>query len=381
MRVAWLLPTITSGYYWQPLLRDFAKLFPNTITYTSGWPGYIFGCEDSFEVKVLPGFHHLSLKRSPASKNIGYQGYQWVTPSVIVELLKFRPDVLFTSAFGLWTACALAYKMMRRSRVIVLLDGISETTAFNKLSLRFPVRRLMGKYVDAAASNSQAGCDYLTKIVGIQADKIAQQAFYVPDTTVLQSAVTEEAPIEVVVRPNFLFIGQIIQRKGWNYLLDATQLLVKRGFKTFSVNVVGGGPEIKMLVEQVLSLGLQDVVKVVGAIPYNRIGIYFKSADVFILPSLEDTWGMVVSEAMAFGKAVLCSQYAGAKELVHNGINGYVFNPRNAFELAGYMEQFFYEPELIARFGARSREIIASHTPQLAAEGLGRLAYQTFCRQ
>jgi glycosyltransferase involved in cell wall biosynthesis len=353
-------------------------MFPDTVVYTSEWTGFICGCEDSFEVKVLPGYHHVSVKRSSVVKDIGYQGYQWVTPSVIGELRKFRPDVLFTSAFGLWTACALAYKMMRRSRVIVLLDGISETTAFKKSSLRFPVRRLMGKYMDAGVSNSQAGCDYLMDAVGIQADKVTHRTFYVPDATVLQSKAERETPIDVVARPNFLFIGQIIKRKGWNYLLDATRLLISKGLNTFAVNVVGDGPERELLMEHVLSRGLQDVVNVVGAIPYNRIGIYFESADVFILPSLEDTWGMVVSEAMAFGKAVLCSQYAGARELVHSGVNGYVFDPRNPAELAGYMEEFIRNRDLIARFGARSLEIIASHTPYLAAESLGRVAYEAF---
>jgi len=353
-------------------------MFPDTVVYTSEWTGFICGCEDSFEVKVLPGYHHVSLKRSSAGKDIGYQGYQWVTPSVIGELRRFRPDVLFTSAFGLWTACALVYKMLARSRVIVLLDGISETTAYKKSSLRLPVRRLMGRFVDAAASNSQAGCDYLLDVVGIQAPKITQRVFYVPDATVLQSEARKETPIGTNTRPNFLFIGQLIKRKGWNYLLDATQLLVRKGFKDFSVSVIGDGLEREQLLEQILSRGLQNVVTFVGFVPYSSLGGYFECADVFILPSLEDTWGMVVSEAMVFGKPILCSQYAGVKELIQSGVNGYVFDPRNPSELAGYMERFLSNPDLIARFGARSLELIASHTPHLAAEGLGRVAYEAF---
>jgi len=76
---------------------------------------------------------------------------------------------------------------------------------------------------------------------------------------------------------------------------------------------------------------------------------------------------------LAFGKAVLCSQFAGARELVKDGMNGYIFNPLDPPELAGYMERFLREPNLIAKFGTNSQNIIALHTPDSAAEILGTL--------
>ena len=379
-RAAWLLPTMRGGYYWQPLFREFSKLFPHTVIFTSDWPGFITGCEGTFNVRTLAGYRHISLRRTHTDNDIGYDGYHWVTPTVIAELCRFRPDVLFTSAFGLWTACALVYKLVARCRVIILLDGISKTTAYMEVPLRMLTRRMMGSLVDAAVCNSRAGCDYLRDDIRIHGSKVIQCAFYVPDVTVLRSKTTKEISSESRSRPTFLFIGQIIERKGWKYLLDATELLVKKGFKEFSVNVVGDGQERELLCERILSGGLQSVVNVVGAVPYDCIGAYFESGDVLILPSLEDTWGMVLSEAMAFGKAVLCSQFVGARELVQNGKNGYIFNPRNPSELAGHMEQFLCDPELIVKFGARSQEIIASHTPQCAAENLGRVACMRFGR-
>jgi glycosyltransferase involved in cell wall biosynthesis len=133
---------------------------------------------------------------------------------------------------------------------------------------------------------------------------------------------------------------------------------------------VGDGEQRGKLTARVCSLGLQHVAKVVGPLPYERLGAHFEAADVFVLPTLEDTWGMVVSEAMAFGKPVLCSMYAGAKELVQHGVNGFIFDPYHVNELAGYMERFIREPWLITEFGRRSRELIGPHTPEQAAKAL-----------
>jgi glycosyltransferase involved in cell wall biosynthesis len=377
IRVAWLLPTMQGGYYWQPLLREFAKLFPNTVIFTSGWPGYVPGSEGAFDVRQLPGYRHIHLKRKGRSTDIGYEGFQWVTPWVIRDLYHFRPDVVFTSAFGLWTACALAYKALTRSRVIVLLDGVSNQIGRTNSSLRLPVRRMMGRLIDAAASNSSPGCDYLREVVGVRASKIRRHVFYVPDRTLLESEDGKGIQCNESTHPTFLFVGQIIERKGWNHLLEAVSVLQRKGHVTFSVTLVGDGPQREFLLEQIASLGLEGQVHAIGAVPYGHLGTYFEAADVLVLPSLDDTWGMVVSEAMAFGKAVLCSRLAGARELVEHGVNGYVFNPLDASELAGYMERFLVQPDLIARFGASSQEKIASHTPQLAAENLGQLACRT----
>jgi glycosyltransferase involved in cell wall biosynthesis len=105
----------------------------------------------------------------------------------------------------------------------------------------------------------------------------------------------------------------------------------------------------------------------VGAVKYPQLGKYYHNCDVFILPSLEDVWGMVVSEAMAFGKAILCSKYANAKELVQHGVNGLIFDPLNPTELASYMAQIIRNPHLSTQFGRASHAIIGKYTPATAA--------------
>jgi glycosyltransferase involved in cell wall biosynthesis len=106
----------------------------------------------------------------------------------------------------------------------------------------------------------------------------------------------------------------------------------------------------------------------VGRVPFDRIGTYFHNADVFVLPTLEDTWGVVTLEAMLLGKPILCSSGAGTAELVVSGENGYVFAPENPDKLADLMQLFLDNPALIPAMGARSQQIMEQYTPVAAAQ-------------
>jgi glycosyltransferase involved in cell wall biosynthesis len=364
--------TMKGGYYWQPLFQEFAKLFPNTRVFTSEWPGFITGYEGTFEVTVLPGYKFVTVRQSATGADIGFA---WAPPSVLWKLCKWRPNVIFTSAFSLWTLYGLLYKIFTRSPVVLLWDGISDTIAYRNSRFRLKIRKLMARFVDAAVCNSGEGIEYLRDVIAIPEAKLFHRAFYVPGVTMLSSGEEGQSASRADLRPVFLFVGQIIKRKGWNYLLEAARCLVEKGLDTFSVTVVGDGEQRDQLKASVCSLGLQHIVKMVGSVPYQRLGAHFEAADVFVLPTLEDTWGMVVSEAMAFGKPVLCSRYAGARELVQHGVSGFVFDPFNVNELAGHMERFIREPRLITEFGQRSREIIAPHTPEQAAKALALIVH------
>jgi glycosyltransferase involved in cell wall biosynthesis len=160
-------------------------------------------------------------------------------------------------------------------------------------------------------------------------------------------------------------------------LIDAVDLLVQRGVRSFSVAIVGEGDEAAELNKQILAKGLQNLVHPLGPVAYENLGAYFKSSDVFVTPTLEDVWGLVLLEAMAFGKPVLCSQYAGAKEMVEHDRTGFIFDPRKPPDLADYMARFIENPRLISEFGERSSKAMAPYTVEAAARALEALVNRT----
>ena len=86
---------------------------------------------------------------------------------------------------------------------------------------------------------------------------------------------------------------------------------------------------------------------------------------------------MVVLEAMAFGKPVLSSKWAGATELVVHGQNGWVCDPHNPIEMAGLMQKAIEQAELIPIMGNAAKETMTRHTPQAVAEFLAEISQQT----
>jgi glycosyltransferase involved in cell wall biosynthesis len=367
VRVAWLTPTLRGGDYMQPLFRELTRILPNTVIFTADWPGVVAGYNHGFQVKKLSGYRFITTKRNPA----GYdKGFILAPASVLAEMFRFRPDVIVVGNFGIWTFCALLSKVFVRSRIIFLCDGISPALSYVNAPVRLMSRRIMGRFFDACLSNTEEGAAYLRDAVAIPASKITRHPFQVADPELLGSAGVNANGLKTLAYPRFLYVGQLIARKGVERLLQACSLLKQRGMGGFSLVIVGEGAEGDKLRQLAHELGLDGLVHWVGGVQYEQLGAYYRACDVFVLPTLEDIWAVVVLEAMAFGKPILCSKYAGAKEMVMEGENGFVFDPYEPEKLAELMGRLIREPELIEKLGAKSREIVAPYSPQEAANVL-----------
>lgn len=146
-----------------------------------------------------------------------------------------------------------------------------------------------------------------------------------------------------------LFVGQFIPRKGVDLLLRATVNL-PRGTR---VVAVGGESteEYKALAEE-LKL---DNVSYVSFADKETVRKYYRAADVFVLPTREDTWGLVINEAMAAGLPVITTTACVAGvELVEDDRNGYVVEPENWETLHQKMKYLLNNGELCGRMGEES---------------------------
>ncbi len=365
-RVAWLIPDIgTGGISFQHILSEFAKIHPNTITFTGRWPGYATGFEESFEVEQLGTTRYIELFKESSGYPVGFS---YVSPKVIQKLLQFKPDIVFANAFSAWTVFALIFKFIGRWKVVITYEGGSPSYENQSFSIRLFVRKVMGSLADAFAVNSKVGRAYLTNVLGIPEDRIFTRPFLVPsEKALLQYAEDEVASINLnAKRPVFLYVGQIVPRKGLKVLLEACALLKQKGYQNYTLRIVGDGEqrsELQIFAEEV---GISDQVEWLGKIEYRCLGAYFKSADVFVFPTYEDIWGMVLPEAMLFGKPVISSKGAGAVEIMVEGENGFLYQPDEASELAECMSNFVKDPSLIRKMGQSSLVLMKENTPEHA---------------
>lgn len=362
LRIAWLLPSAI--FYWQPAISKLAEMFPQTTVFTGYWQGFAAGFENSFTVEVL---ERKIIQITRDAKGYG-NNFTYLSFNIVSRLLRFKPHLIFTSSFGMWTLLALLFKPLAKWQVVIAYEGSSPGVDYRGSALRLALRRAMVKAADALITNSHAGKAYLVDILRAKESHVFHQPYEVPATTALMESTVDVQAISKLKRPIFLFVGNLIPRKGVHLLLEACVLLQQQGYRNYTLLVVGDGSQRAELEAFSQQHNLTDCVNWIGRVDYGKLGAYFCNADVFVLPTLEDTWGLVVLEAMALGKPVLCSKWAGASEMVLEGENGYLFEPQQPAELAAAMRRFIEEPDLCVAMGHKSQQLMAQHTPEVAAQ-------------
>lgn len=128
-------------------------------------------------------------------------------------------------------------------------------------------------------------------------------------------------------------VARLVSVKNFDALLNAWKIV--EGNKTgYKLIIVGQGPDYEALTELAIADNLQHV-EFKGTIDNSELPEYYHNADAFILPSLYESWGLVVNEAMAAGLPVLLSKKINAyHSLLREGINGFGFDPLNINDMA-----------------------------------------------
>ncbi len=161
----------------------------------------------------------------------------------------------------------------------------------------------------------------------------------------------------------FLFCGQMIARKGVDLLLAAFQRIGDRA----RLLLVGREAELPALLAP-LPAAVRERIVYAGFQPPEELPRFFAQADVFVLPSRYDGWGVVVNQAIGAGLPVVCSDMVGAgHDLVEDGVNGLKFRAGDGAALAEKMARFLDEPAIIETWGAASRQQARAWTPEVGA--------------
>jgi glycosyltransferase involved in cell wall biosynthesis len=166
----------------------------------------------------------------------------------------------------------------------------------------------------------------------------------------------------------YIYVGRIVDAKGINELLNAWNIF--QDGRNVGLYLIGGGPDKEKYEAKRHELGL-DTVHFLGPVDYDKLPSYYQAADVFIIPTLEDNWSLVVPEAMASGLPIMCSEYNGCHPEYISKANGWVFDPLRIDDFMGKLEDS-YNSEQLKEMGKHSKKIISKYTAQNAAENINR---------
>ncbi len=159
------------------------------------------------------------------------------------------------------------------------------------------------------------------------------------------------------------FVGRVDPIKGIDTLLETAAILASRGI-AFTVIFVGGDldpagapvgalADVSAAAEQ---LGVRNRFLFVGAQPQNQLPVYYSAADVVMVPSRYESFGLVAVEAMACGVPVVASRVGGLVYTVQDGESGFLVPYNDAAAFADRCEALFADRALRARFGAHGHE-------------------------
>ena len=165
-----------------------------------------------------------------------------------------------------------------------------------------------------------------------------------------------------------LFSGKLLPQKNASLVLRALERWPVPARIVFVV--VGDGPERSRLEREGKRLLGGDFL-LAGFKNQSELAPYFKAADALVLPSLHETWGLVVNEAMHFGLPVIVSdRVCCLADLLENRETGLVFRSDDAGDLARALHQIMENDHLRQQFSRNVRRVIQEYTPDRAANGI-----------
>ena len=291
-------------------------------------------------------------------------------PGLYKAVKKINPDVVITEGFGGWAPAGIRYAVTHRKKLCMFY----ERTAYverNSPKWRSLYRRIMGIPVDYFLINGTLTEEYLNNGLHLRSTPkvkgcMCADSFGLSDAV---SKVTEEDNQTLREELNlkdgltYLFVGQLVERKGIKELLSVWNKHTAK-YPEDNLLVIGKG-----ILEQSLraEYAADDSIKILGGINYDELYRYYALCDVFVMPTLEDNWCLVIPEAMACGKPVACSIYNGGHyELVQDGVDGYKFDPLNPDSIIETLAQFHHSD--LRFMGQKAIEIESNFTPDKAAQ-------------
>ena len=171
-----------------------------------------------------------------------------------------------------------------------------------------------------------------------------------------------------------LFVGRFVPEKGIFDLLEAYAKLESEVRSNVGLVFAGDGASKERLAQEAKRIS-PGVVCLTQFVQREDLAGLYALAEMLVLPTHSDPWGLVVNEAMACGLPIIVSSVAGcAADLVEDGWNGSVIPPRNREKLAVAIDALVRRSDLKEQMSAHSLERIRSYSPEACAEGLATAA-------
>jgi glycosyltransferase involved in cell wall biosynthesis len=301
--------------------------------------------------------------------------FSFLNPTVVFEIAKRNLDIIIVNGYVDITM-QLAYALGKVMKIPVILwtEGIREPRTFLGLITR-PIRMFFIKKADAIIVPGRVSRNYVISLGAAKskvfiAPNCIDNGFFI-EHSFKNKMDKGRLKKELGVNKDkvILYVGQLIERKGVDYLIRAYGRL-KQEHEELALIIIGRGPLRNQLLHTRNISGISDVYFIGAKLKLVDLIKYYSITDFFVLPTLMDVWGFVINEAMACGLPIISTKNAqAATEMIHQGENGFIVNEANEEELYSAMKKLISLGEL-ELMGKKSLEIVSTQfEPSLMKEG------------
>ncbi len=375
--------------YQSPLLRRLAAEpeLDLTVFYTAdfslrSYHDEGFGVPVAWDIPLLGGYKHVFLPQWSDASTIGFA--RPLSRAIFRHLRRGNFDVLWIHGYATlnsWIAMAAA----RTLGIPVLLRTdstlIDHPRGRGRLALKRAFFQVLRRFTYGALSVGTRNSEYWRHYLGANFPVFSMP--YAVDNEFFASRCREAAPQREQLRqglglspdrPVVLFAAKLLERKRCIDLVDAWLELYGRpaAIRPYLL-IIGDGAE-RPAIEARLRAAPAAVAadaRLLGFRNQSELPFFYDLADVFVLPSVHEPWGLVVNEVMNAARAVIVSDEVGCQpDLVTDGENGCVFPARNVSALAEALQRVLASPETCRAMGERSLSRIQHFSLEADVAGL-----------
>lgn len=197
------------------------------------------------------------------------------------------------------------------------------------------------------------------------------ETFYV--SSVREEEIVPRTDTCLSERVELLHVGRLVPLKGTSDLLDALRILRAAG-RDVRLTIVGSGPERERLEQISRTFGLTGAVAFLGTLPYDReLFQIFRKADIFVHPSLSESFPRTLWEAMAAHAPIVATDVGDVGAVLREASAGLVAPPQSGPALAEAISRIIDDPALRQSLMRNGGELIRDHTVERSAERLWNL--------
>jgi glycosyltransferase involved in cell wall biosynthesis len=338
-----------------------------------------FGVEVAWDTSLLEGYSWVELPNRSLQPRLG-RFFGLFNPGVWKLIREGHFDAVMLPGYFYCTAwIALAAAKWSGTPVFFITDSHSlrswrTQTAWKLRFKKWLVRRILS-LASGIFVSSTGGVEYV-KSLGFASERV----FLLPSAVdnewwTEQAAAVDRSAARAAwkIRQDAAVALFCAKLQGWKGPRDLLEAFAAANVPDAYLVFAGDGPERSLLERRASELGVEDRVRFLGFVNQSQLPSVYCAADLFVLPSLFEPFGLVVNEAMLCGLPVAVSDRVGAKfDLVRPGENGYVFPAGDVAALAAILREILPDAEKRARLGAAARRRMETWSPREYTDAVAR---------